>query len=85
MKTLLVGIGAAGNKAAVQAVANGIVSENDVIIINSTSKDFPKEFDGKTIVLSPHDTGCGKERSSMHYLRSRQESSTLILSMIMYQ
>lgn len=63
MKTLLVGIGAAGNKAAVQAVANGIVSENDVIIINSTSKDFPKEFDGKTIVLSPHDTGCGKERS----------------------
>lgn len=63
MKTLLVGIGAAGNKAAVQAVANGIVNEEDVIIINSTSKDFPKEFNGKTIVLSPHDTGCGKERS----------------------
>ena len=63
MKTLLIGIGAAGNKAAMCAVEEGVVKEEDAIIINSTSKDFPKEFKGKTIALSPQDTGCGKERT----------------------
>lgn len=63
MKTLLIGIGAAGNKAVTTALKEGVVSEEDAIIINSTSKDFPKDFGGKTIVLSPKDTGCGKERS----------------------
>ena len=63
MKTLLIGIGAAGNKAVMTAVNEGVVKEEDAIIINSTSKDFPKDFKGKTIVLSPKDTGCGKERS----------------------
>lgn len=63
MKTLLIGIGAAGNKAAMSAIMNGIVEQEDVIIINSTSKDFPSEFEGTKIILSPNDTGCGKERA----------------------
>lgn len=63
MKTLLVGIGAAGNKAVMEAVELGAVEEKDTIIINSTSKDFPKKYDGKKIVISPSDSGCGKERS----------------------
>lgn len=64
MKTLLIGIGAAGNKAVVKAINMGIVKEDDALIINSTSKDFPKEFPkDRTIVLSPKDTGCGKERT----------------------
>lgn len=63
MKTLLIGIGAAGNKAAMTAITEGIVKEEDVIIINSTSKDFPNQFKGTKIILSPNDTGCGKERS----------------------
>lgn len=64
MKTLLIGIGAAGNKAVMKALEMGIVKENDTIIINSTSKDFPKEYNReRAIVLSPKDTGCGKERS----------------------
>ena len=63
MKTLLVGVGAAGNKAIYEAVSSKLFKEEDTIIINSTSKDFPKEYNGKKIVLSPDDTGCGKERS----------------------
>ena len=63
MKTLLVGIGAAGNKAVMEAVSMGVVKEEDTLIINSTSKDFPKDYKGKTIVLTSEDTGCGKERS----------------------
>jgi cell division GTPase FtsZ len=63
MKTLLIGIGAAGNKAVMEATESGIVKVEDSIIINSTSKDFPANYKGRKIVLSPHDTGCGKERS----------------------
>lgn len=63
MKTLLVGIGAAGNKAVMNAVKQNVVAEDDTIIINSTSKDFPAEYNGIKIILSPNDKGCGKERS----------------------
>ena len=62
MKTLLIGNGAAGSKAAMEAVVQGVLDEKDVILVNSTSKDMPKEFGGKTIILSSQDTGCGKER-----------------------
>ena len=63
MKTFLIGVGAAGNKAVVDAVERGIVGTEDTCIINSTSKDFPKDYDGMKIVLSDTDTGCGKERA----------------------
>ena len=63
MKVLLVGVGAAGNKAVVSAVESGTVDIQDTMIINSTTKDFPSNYEGKKIVLSDGDTGCGKERS----------------------
>lgn len=62
INSLMVGIGAAGNKAALEALEQGIFKEEDIIMINSTSKDFPEEFGGTKIVLSSKDTGCGKER-----------------------
>ena len=62
MKVLLVGIGAAGNKAVYEAVNSELFKEEDTVIINSTSKDFPKGYKGRQIVLSPKNTGCGKER-----------------------
>jgi len=64
MKVLLIGIGAAGNKAVVQAINDKVVSEEDSIIINSTDKDFPENFGGKKIILSPNNQGCGKERAT---------------------
>lgn len=62
MKTLLIGVGAAGNKAVMDAIDQGVVEVKDTIIVNSTSKDFPKEYEGLTITISPNDKGCGKER-----------------------
>lgn len=62
MKTLLIGVGACGCKAVTTAVESGISTAEDAIIINSTSKDFPPEFEGEKFIISPHDTGCGKER-----------------------
>ena len=61
MKTLFIGIGAAGNKAIMEAVSNKVCAVEDAIIVNSTEKDFPKEFTGQKIILSPQNTGCGKE------------------------
>lgn len=64
MKALLVGVGAAGNKAVVDAVERKIADVEDTIIVNSTTKDFPKEYTGKKIVLAEEAaSGCGKERS----------------------
>ena len=55
MKTMLIGIGAAGNKAVLNAVEAGVMKVEDTVIINSTSKDFPKEYTGTKIVLSDGD------------------------------
>lgn len=62
MRIFLVGTGAAGNKAVVEAINRGVVKTEDTIMINSTSRDFPPEYEGTKIVLSDRDTGCGKER-----------------------
>ena len=63
MRLLLVGVGAAGNKAVTDAINSGITPVEDTILINSTSKDFPSDYKGAKIILSDNDTGCGKERS----------------------
>lgn len=63
MKTILIGVGAAGNKAVTDAVELGIMDVEDTIIVNSTTKDFPKNYEGTKIVLSDGSTGCGKERN----------------------
>ena len=44
MKALLIGIGAAGNKAVMTAINEKIVSVDDTLIVNSTRKDFPKDY-----------------------------------------
>jgi len=78
MKVLLIGIGAAGNKAVVQAIEDKVIAEEDSIIINSTDKDFPKEFNGKKIILSPNNQGCGKERATAYaFTKALIENDTL--------
>lgn len=63
MKSLVLGIGAAGNKAAMELVNRGVIEKNDVILVNSTDKDFPKDAEVNTLILNPGKSGCGKERS----------------------
>ena len=62
MKALVIGIGAAGNKCVQDAITSGTVDIGNTVMINSTTKDFPAEYDGKKIVLSQRNSGCGKER-----------------------
>ena len=62
-KVIAIGLGAAGNKVICDAIESGVIEENDCILVNSTSKDFPEKFKGKTIIISPNNAGCGKERN----------------------
>lgn len=65
MKIKLFGIGAAGNKAAINSIEKGIVSRDDVYLINTTTKDIPEEYkvDNSSMVIqfSSMFDGCGKE------------------------
>ena len=62
MRILIAGAGACGGKAVIDAIDRGIIDVKDTIIINSTTKDIPKDYLGKTIILTETNTGAGKER-----------------------
>ena len=63
MITKLIGIGAAGNKAAINVVENNVLSIDDVMLINSTLRDIPADYKGLKIEYSGSYGGCGKERN----------------------
>ena len=62
MRALIIGTGAAGNKAVINLLESGIILEEDALLINSTLKDIPEKYRGKAIQLSQECEGCGKER-----------------------
>lgn len=61
MNIKVIGIGAAGNKAAVTLVEKGILTEDKILLINSTFRDVPEDYRHKAIQFSGGN-GCGKER-----------------------
>lgn len=63
MITKVIGIGAAGNKAAINVVENNIIDINSVMLINSTLRDIPSDYKGLKIEYDGSYGGCGKERS----------------------
>lgn len=63
MRTRIIGIGAAGNKAAISAVENGIDKLENVLLVNSTMKDIPQDYKGNKFCFTDAYGGCGKERS----------------------
>lgn len=71
----LIGIGAAGNKAAITAVENEIISVNKTMLINSTLKDIPADYQSKEGAIVRQYTGayggCGKERNISYGLAEK--------------
>lgn len=63
MITKVIGIGAAGNKAAINVVENKIVNIDSVMLINSTLRDIPADYKGLKIEYDGSYGGCGKERN----------------------
>lgn len=65
LKVKVIGVGAAGNKAAIKLMKEGEFSSKDTMLINSTRKDIPDEFADTAVILSAANNGlggCGKER-----------------------
>lgn len=62
MKAKLIGIGAAGNKAAIKAIDSGIFPLNDVRLMNTTDRDINHKYDDISIIFGNQRGGCGKER-----------------------
>lgn len=58
----ILGCGAAGNKAVIQAFNEGVILENEFMLINSTDKDIPEEFSQYSYIYRNAD-GAGKERA----------------------
>ena len=61
---MLFGIGAAGNKAAIEAFETRVIAEENVRLINTTTKDIPEKYKkdpNKFIKFSSMLGGCGKE------------------------
>lgn len=61
----IIGLGAAGNKAAIAAIERRVVDKENVMLFNSTLRDVPDDW--KSIAVQYTNTtrgGCGKERDS---------------------
>ena len=64
LELTLFGIGAAGNKAAIEALEERVIAEENVKLINTTAKDIPEKYKKdpeKIIKFSSMLGGCGKE------------------------
>ena len=59
----VIGVGAAGNKAAINLIERGVVESNKVLLLNTTLKDIPEKYQELSIEFG-NTRGCGKERSA---------------------
>lgn len=62
MNAKVIGIGAAGNKAAICLIEKEIVLRKDVLLLNSTLKDIPKDYLDISKRFTDDIEGCGKQR-----------------------
>jgi cell division GTPase FtsZ len=68
MNIQIIGTGAAGNKAAIDALKANIISKDNIMLINSTSSDIPKEYQDRAAYLSDSAFGCAKEKATAERL-----------------
>lgn len=65
LKVMVIGVGAAGNKAAMSLIENETIRKDEVLLINTTFRDKPENFDidGRFINISDNadDGGSAKE------------------------
>ena len=62
LKIKVIGIGAAGNKAAIQLIKDRVLNRDSVLLLNSTARDIPEEYKTDLAIEFGNTRGCGKER-----------------------
>ena len=63
MNFIFFALGAGGNKAGLRLLENGVCSIDNLVLVNSTKRDIPADFNGKSTIFNTTEGGCGKERS----------------------
>lgn len=79
LKCKYIGVGAAGNKAIIQLIKDGVADITECLLINSTDRDLPEDFDRDNILIIGGTGGCGKDRDlakkmMIEYLQSVDEN-----------
>ena len=77
MKTKIIGVGAAGNKAVVDAIIAGY-PRGMCLLLNSTFKDVPKGFEDISKIISQQYAGCGKESNIGYEIMEKALSSDVL-------
>lgn len=62
LKAKVLGVGAAGNKAAITLIEEHIVDPKQVVLLNTTLKDVPEKYTEYAVEFGSM-KGCGKERT----------------------
>lgn len=66
LKVKVIGIGAAGNRAAIRLIESNIIPRKDIMLLNSTKKDVPSKYVDDFYYEFGDVKGCGKERQLAH-------------------
>jgi len=61
MKIKIIGTGACGNKATIDVLKEDVLSNEDVLLLNSTLRDIPEPYRKEAILFEDSPGGCGKE------------------------
>ena len=64
MKYTVLGIGAGGNKGAINLIEKGIISRDYVKLFNTTLKDVPDDYKNIAVHFASELGGSGKERNT---------------------
>lgn len=57
-----IGVGAAGNKAAIKLIEAGVADKEDVLLLNTTMRDIDPAYRGRAKQIGSNLSGSGKER-----------------------
>lgn len=68
MNIKVIGSGAAGNKALIEAIEGSVIDQKDTMLINSTDSDLPSDWRDKAYILSEESYGCAKEANTAEEL-----------------
>lgn len=75
MNFILIGTGAAGNKALATAIDMGVIDTPAALFVNTTPIDIPAKYKQNAVTLGDQLRGCGKERSISMTLTDKEIKS----------
>ena len=81
LKSKVLAIGAGGNNAGISLLKLGLIQKDSILLVNSTAKDIPAEYEDIAAIYNRAFGGAAKERSAakelcLDALRNDKDSVT---------